>query len=99
MVQTIKFETEGSILEVGRVIIAEGVLPHRLVLRELPGEFVIHTEILRIQCDTMACNVITFVHDSFENGTYFNFAECDVHGRFEAVGNARAMFYQRTRAQ
>ena len=104
MTQSIKFETECSILEFSRITIGSGTLPHRLVLRELPDKFVIHTEIMRIEnerenLDGSVDEVVTFKHDSFENGTYFDFNEGDVHDRFEALGNARARFYERSRAQ
>jgi len=63
-----KIENESSIIDSKNIIIVNGYLPYRYVLRYVPDSFhqyVTHREVMKLEGDT-------FIHDSFECGHYFS---------------------------
>ena len=69
-----------SILNATHIVMSPGLRPRRVVLRHQPGEFIVHREYLNVSIvkerrDEIDYEVITFEHDSFDSGTYFNYNE------------------------
>jgi hypothetical protein len=68
MAQCIRFQNEKDIVRASRTVVEEGLLPHRIVLRDLGGEFVVHAETLDVGVRE---NTVYFTHYSYEHGDYF----------------------------
>ena len=104
MTQSIKFVNESDIINCSRAVVSAGVLPTRIVLRELiqDKKFVTHIESLVIvsECGTNGAGVcceVQFRHNSFEHGNYFEFGSGWSRTRDEAFKIASKDFEDRCR--
>lgn len=73
--QITRFDNHSDIIEASKVVFGEGVIPHRIVVRDLDDQYVVHMETLYVSVEFDAENnweVIRFTHRSFENGDYYD---------------------------
>jgi hypothetical protein len=95
MGQSIKIESTADTLQGGRIIAGNGMLPCRIVLRDLGEKFVTHIEVLTVRVEG---DVVFFSHRDFENGHYFDHGEWTGKTREQAHAAALADFDKRLRA-
>lgn len=77
MSQSFKIKNEEDIIAASRLIVEEGMLPRRIVLRNLNDKkFVVHIETLVVQVEGPTAGggreTVFFTHHLFENGDYFD---------------------------
>ncbi len=93
MTQSIRFENQPDIVHASRTVVGDGMLPNRIVLRDLGEKFVTHRESLEVRVDhTADGDTVVFTHRSYETGHYF-----EVHGctREQALDRAHKDFTER----
>lgn len=67
-----RVNTKRDIIESSSIVVNPGCMAHRLVIRQLEGEYVVHNEYLKTVTPTDG-NLVAFAHHAFENGDYFNY--------------------------
>lgn len=93
MSQAIRIVNDKDILNHGRTIIGDGMLPNRIVLRDLGNKFVTHVETLTVSVH--AGNEVHLTHSSYECGNYFEHGEMAKRTRTQALDAALADFNRR----
>lgn len=78
MASSFRVVTDSTVLHSSKVVLIEGMRPHRMVLRELRDEkkFVTHLEMLDISIER---ETLVACHDSYAEGHYFDWDEPDSH--------------------
>lgn len=70
---------EPTVIAGSKIVITEGLRPRRVVLREMPLKFVVHTEYLDASVEMnhgkRESATLVFTHADFDQGNYFDFNE------------------------
>jgi len=93
---------EPTVLFGSKIVVCEGLRPKRIVLREEPGQFIVHMEYLDadIEVRTVDAGVgprteLVFTHSCFDQGNYFVFNSTNGIMREMAKIDAEKCFYER----
>ena len=91
-----RVKTKDDVIEAGRIVIENGAMPRRVVLRKYGSEYVTHIEALTPipPEDGASCG---FEHNSFAHGNYFNFSRFSGKTEEQARDAAYADFVERCR--
>ena len=74
----IEFKNDPSVELGSSVKLDPGMRPRRVVIRSLPGKFVTHMELMRVDVETRTneegrtYDVVVCSHESFDQGHYFD---------------------------
>ena len=94
----IEIKNDESIRRATAVKLDEGLRPRRVVLRELPGKFVTHWELMRVDIETRKEGDYTYdyvvcSHEGYDQGHYFEWHNVS---KDEAWKQAVADFVERS---
>ena len=98
-----RVENEKTVIFGSKIVVCEGRRPMRIVLREEPGQFIVHAEYLDASMEVRDMRLqptryeyeLVFTHSCFDQGNYFVFNSTNGVMKETAKIDAEKCFYER----